>query len=231
MNTVLTFLRDFSFASIIIRLLCSALAGGIIGVERGRHGRIAGMRTHILVCMGAAMTSLIGVFVVEVIEIGMDASRIAAQTISGIGFLGVGTILIKGRSNVIGLTTAAGLWACAAIGLAFGYGFFEGAIIALLISILANTILPKIEHRFKLNNVYVTVYVEIESVGSVQDTLSFLKNKFPIIETEVVPPKSGLPGNVGIETVLYTKETHRQIEDIIDEISRYEKTLFATRGY
>ena len=92
-------------------------------MDRERKGRPAGMRTHILVCLGASMTTMSGFFVVHTLGIESDPLRISAQVISGIGFLGVGTILITGRMHVKGLTTAAGLWTTASIGIALGAGF------------------------------------------------------------------------------------------------------------
>ena len=130
MEAFFDYLRELNMASISARLVLSVILGGLIGMERGRRGRAAGLRTHILVCLGAAMASLLGVFITKELEISSDAGRIAAQVISGIGFLGAGTIVIKGRFRVSGLTTAAGLWATASIGLALGYAFFEGALIA-----------------------------------------------------------------------------------------------------
>ena len=131
MEAVLAYLREFNIVTILIRLVLAVVCGGIIGLERGRQRRAAGLRTHILVCLGAALTATVGFFAREVLEISSsDPLRISAQVISGIGFLGVGTILIKGRFQITGLTTAAGLWVTAAIGIALGAGFIEGALIA-----------------------------------------------------------------------------------------------------
>ena len=107
MQKIIEYLIDFNALSITVRLILALLLGGLIGMERGRHGRAAGMRTHVLVCIGACMTALVGLFMSDV----ADSTRIAAQVISGIGFLGAGTIMIRNQSVITGLTTAAGLWA------------------------------------------------------------------------------------------------------------------------
>ena len=107
----------------VLKVGLAIVIGGIIGMERRKQGRAAGMRTHILVCLGATLTSMTGVYAYTTLGFTGDPLRVAAQVISGIGFLGVGTILIKGRFQITGLTTAAGLWCGAAIGIALGIGF------------------------------------------------------------------------------------------------------------
>ncbi|HEY0180876.1 MAG TPA: MgtC/SapB family protein [Dokdonella sp.] len=138
---------------IALRLLVAALLGAIIGYNRGRLEWTAGLRTHMLVCVGAALAIIVSAFgfqdVLNVPHVVLDPSRIAAQVVSGVGFLGAGTILFLERERVIrGLTTAAGLWAVASIGLAAGSGLFAAAFIttALLWVILA--VLKPIERRF-----------------------------------------------------------------------------------
>ena len=111
---------QFNDVSVVIRLFAAAIMGGIIGSERGRHGRAAGVRTHILVCVGAATTSLTSLFLNNILGSQGDLARLSAQVISGIGFLGAGTILIRNSTVITGLTSAAGMWATAATGIAIG---------------------------------------------------------------------------------------------------------------
>jgi len=126
MSEILEMLKDLNAASVTVRFLLSVLFAGFIGIERqGKHSP-AGMRTHILVCVGSTMTMLLGQYLF--ITYGMDPSRIGAQVVSGVGFLGVGTIMLNG-GHVRGITTAAGLWASACMGLAIGAGFYTGALI------------------------------------------------------------------------------------------------------
>ena len=104
------FSGELSIAAVLFRFFISFLLSGIIGFERSRHGRPAGLRTHIIVCLGSTMTALIGQYTCLVMGFSSDPMRVSAQVISGIGFLGAGTILIRGRNHVTGLTTAAGIY-------------------------------------------------------------------------------------------------------------------------
>ena len=130
LSSALEYLRGANLAATAFRLFLAMLFGGIIGLERGRRRRPAGFRTHILVCMGAALAMNISQYVAVTLGQTTDVSRLGAQVINGIGFLGAGTILVTGRQQVKGLTTAAGLWASACTGLAVGAGFYECVLIA-----------------------------------------------------------------------------------------------------
>lgn len=119
-------LLEPTLLTLVIRTLLAIICAGVIGFERDAHGSAAGLRTHILVCFGAMIAMCTGVFTAA--HFSGDASRIGAQVVSGIGFLGAGTIMVN-RGHIKGLTTAAGLWASACIGLALGTGFYEAAIV------------------------------------------------------------------------------------------------------
>lgn len=129
---------------LIIRLLASAIVGGIIGIEREAHNRPAGFRTHILVTMGAALIMLVSTQGFPGVEGKFDPSRIAAQVVSGVGFLGAGTIVITGN-EIKGLTTAASLWVCAGVGLAIGGGYYLGGLVTAVIVFISLSLLSKIE--------------------------------------------------------------------------------------
>ena len=156
-------LRELNIWTMMIRLFLAAILGGIIGLERGKQRRAAGLRTHILVCVGSALTVMVGFFAKDILGVATsDPLRVSAQVISGIGFLGAGTIMIKGRFQIVGLTTAAGLWVTAAIGLASGVGFYEGALAAFTISLFTIMILSKFERHINNNRSNYGVYVEIK---------------------------------------------------------------------
>ena len=114
--------------TICVRILAAIICGGILGLERERKKHAAGFRTYILVCLGSAVVMMLNDFLT--IKSGSDAARLGAQVISGIGFLGAGTILITSKNRIKGLTTAAGLWTSACTGLAIGAGFYTLAFIA-----------------------------------------------------------------------------------------------------
>ena len=125
----LAILDDLNIVSITLRLLMAVICGGLIGIERGRNGQAAGCRTHMLVCLASALVMMTNVFVIEHYSPNADPTRIGAQVVSGIGFLGAGTIIVTSKNQIRGLTTAAGLWASACMGLAIGIGFYKLAII------------------------------------------------------------------------------------------------------
>ena len=225
----IAYMREFNVVTVLARIFLACLAGGILGAERGKHGRVAGMRTHILVCVGAALTILIGLYVVGELGIGQDATRIAAQTISGIGFLGVGTIMVRGKSQVVGLTTAAGLWAASAIGLSFGAGFYEGGFLGTLVAILVNMLLPKIEYRYKLSRVSYVFYVEIASVYDVQTFVDHLEKTYPIQEVEITKPNSGHSSHVGVNIIVFARQTQLSEEEILEGLSALKETVFAIK--
>ena len=139
---------------IAIRLLLAAALGAVIGYDRERHTWAAGLRTHMLVCLGSALVMVVSAYAFSDIlgqypRVVLDPSRIAAQVVSGIGFLGAGTIMFMQRENVVrGLTTAAGLWTVAAIGLAVGGGMYVAAVIATAVAWVILAALKPLERRF-----------------------------------------------------------------------------------
>ena len=172
----LNFLRsdNLDFLSVFVRLMLAVLCGGLIGLERERKRRPAGFRTHILICLGAAMTTLTSQYIVLELHLFTDLARLGAQVIAGIGFIGAGTIIVTKRRQVKGLTTAAGLWAAAIVGLCCGAGFFEGAIYASLLILVAELLFAKLEYllisRSKSFNVYVE-YTDSEVLPVIVDTI------------------------------------------------------------
>ena len=225
MNEIIAFLRDFNIWTVLIRLTLCVLVGGIIGVERGRQGRAAGMRTHILVCMGAALVTMMGFYITQELKLDGDPMRIAAQVVSGIGFLGVGTIMLKGRFQITGLTTAAGLWCAATIGLALGAGFYEGALGVFIFTIATVSFLHKLEYKFIKRYRRFGIYVEITSDKLVRTTIDEISKMFNITDIQVTLPRSGTSGNVGIEINVHTrKETPEQVST---DIEKLDQVIFA----
>lgn len=207
-------LRGASLAALVIKLLLAVILGGSIGLERGRKRRPAGFRTHILVCMGATMAMCISRYCIETLGITVDVSRLGAQVINGIGFLGAGTIIVTRRQEVKGLTTAAGLWACACMGLAVGAGFFECAIIAFAAIILSTTLLDKIEKMItsRSRNMNINVMVtETAVVASVHEVLHSMNIRIYDSEITNVRELANESPNVVIETQLSRRRPHVEI--------------------
>jgi putative Mg2+ transporter-C (MgtC) family protein len=192
-------LNTFNPLSSLVRLLLAAICGGLVGMERGRHGRAAGLRTHSLVCLGAALAAQVGFFATETLGYASDPLRVGAQVISGIGFLGVGTILIKGRFQITGLTTAACVWATATIGLALGVGFYEGAFLGFAASFLTITILHRLEYKLGKQQLRYGIYVEINTQNEIRTAINLLEKEYGASGVQVTTARSGLVGNVGIE--------------------------------
>ncbi len=199
------------YIDVVIRIVVSALMGGLIGSERGRHGRAAGLRTHILVCIGATMTSLTSLYLSEVLGYTGDIARISAQVISGIGFLGAGTIMIRNNSVITGLTTAAGMWATAAIGIAVGYGFYLGAGISTLVCIFSVTILSRLEAPQKNT---VTFYIELSDIRATADVAEIIKeDRKNLISYDIIPAKSCITNNLGIVCTVSNQKTYEMIKE------------------
>lgn len=164
--------RELTLLSVVLRLLAAVLIGGLIGFERGLKNRPAGLRTYMLVCIGACMVMITNQYVFQVYEAG-DLVRMGAQVISGIGFLGAGTIVVTTHNRIKGLTTAAGLWAAACVGLAIGIGFYEVAIIGTLAIVLVLTLLHLWDTHMRRHTRSAEIYVELEPQVTMGE---FLKN-------------------------------------------------------
>ncbi|MFV0342474.1 MAG: MgtC/SapB family protein [Anaerocolumna sp.] len=208
MLVILQELREINILSIIVRLTLAILCGGIIGYDRGKKRRPAGIRTHILVCIGAALVMTTNQYVVEVMHYSADPTRLGAQVISGIGFLGAGTILITGKQQVKGLTTAAGLWASACMGLAIGIGFYEGAIIGCIFIFASITILHRFDAFVMSKTKLMELFVELTSVKAISTVLAVIKgSEMSIVNVELT--KTGnAEDTVGIFITIKQKGRH-----------------------
>ena len=168
-------LRDVTLASVTVRMLLAVLCGGIIGLERAYKRRPAGFRTHILICLGAAITTLTSQYLYLNLHYYTDMARLGAQVVAGIGFIGAGTIVVPRQQRVKGLTTAAGLWASAIIGLAIGGGFYEGGILATGFIMLAEQVFSRLEYRVLEHVPEINVYMEYEDKTCLDDVLQLYR--------------------------------------------------------
>ena len=153
--------RELTVTEIILRVLISVVIGGLIGLERGMKNRPAGLRTYMLVCVGACVVMLTNQYTYQVYQVG-DPVRMGAQVISGIGFLGAGTIIVTSRNQIKGLTTAAGLWTAGGIGLAIGIGLYEVAIAASAAVFIILTVLHQLDFRVRKKAHILEAYVELD---------------------------------------------------------------------
>ena len=164
-------LRDVTLLSVAVRMLLAVLCGGAIGIEREYKRRPAGFRTHILICLGAAMTTLTSQYLYLNMRYDTDMARLGAQVVAGVGFIGAGAIIVTRRQRVKGLTTAAGLWTAAIIGLALGGGFYEGGIFATVLILMAELFFSRLEYRMLENAPEINLYMEYTDRACLENVL------------------------------------------------------------
>ena len=208
-----------------IKMLLALLCGGVLGVERGRKKRPAGFRTYMLVCLGATLAMMINDFVWLKYGTG-DPTRLGAQVISGIGFLGAGTIITTGHNRVKGLTTAAGLWAAACIGLAIGVGYYEGAIIGTTMIVVIMVLLQSFDRRISFSRKMLFLYVELENVSAIKRIKEYTnKRNIEIIdiETEMSHGLANFKASSMITLNISGRNTH---EEVIMEITHIKGVIY-----
>ena len=224
-------LVELSIWDTLLRVSVAAVCGGIIGLERGRKHRPAGFRTHMIVCMGAALTMVLSTYLAAMLSgvwsVGLtdatrtDVSRFGAQVINGIGFLGAGTIIVTGRQQIKGMTTAAGLWASACMGLAIGAGFYAAALIGCFLIVTTIISFSKLEQWILSHSRNVTIYVEFEHTDDIASIISNLKAKdIRIFDVEITKAKnseSKFP-NAIISLQIPKKMPHTDIFSSVTEI-------------
>ena len=233
MLTQLDFLREMTFTSVAFRLLLAMFFGGMLGIERQTKRRPAGFRTYMLVCLGATLTMLLGQYeytqlvtswagLASQIGAKIDVSRFGAQVINGIGFLGAGTIMVNGRKEVKGLTTAAGLWASACMGLAIGAGFYECVILGFAMIIAVARLLPRIESVVLERARNMNLYVEFRNLDHMGEIITAIKElDIQIYEVNIQKAreeKSKNPGAV-FSLRLGGKQPHTQV---ISKLSEFD---------
>lgn len=191
------YFRELNFASVVLRILCAMAVGGIVGLDRERKGRAAGFRTYMLVALGAALTVMLGQYLSvmmetawadKAVQLGLktDVVRFGAQVINGVGFLGAGTIIVTGRQQVKGLTTAAGLWASACLGLAIGAGFYECVFIGFVLILVSMKLLPKIEDFVTSKALNMNIYISMDSVECLGNIINcFKESNFRILDADI----------------------------------------------
>lgn len=220
--------------SVLLRLSLSMLVGGYLGLERERKGRPAGFRTYMFVCLGATLTVLISQYECMMLntfwiprlhnqELKVDVSRIGAQVVNGIGFLGAGTIIVNARQEVKGLTTAAGLWASGGMGLALGAGFYECAIIGFLLIFFSTRFLENFESHLIRQGTNINVYLEFEHIENLKSIVQRLKQKNIRIYQVELDRSHGESDMGNMKAVLFLHLQHREDHtQILSELSDLE---------
>lgn len=225
-GSIADLISGWSTLSVFCRLLLATLTGIAIGAERERHNKDAGMKTHVLVCVGAALCMIVSQYMAEH-GMNLDTSRIGSSVVSGVGFLGVGTIIVTGTHEVRGLTTAAGLWACACIGLAAGAGYLMGVLIALGFVLFTFVILRRIDARANLANREFYLYAELDSNRNVKHLLHRMREMGANYDNLRVS-KSGVEGDGPILTLRVKVDKSSELErvGVVEQIDNLDYVYY-----
>ncbi len=224
-QNVLSYIEEVNALSTFIRLSLAMVCGGILGMERGKKNRPAGFRTYMLVCVGATLVMLTNQYICDAYNTG-DPARLGAQVISGIGFLGAGTIIVTGRNRVKGLTTAAGLWADACVGLALGIGFYSGALIGCTLILLVMSVLHRLDSRMMADTRVLDLYMEFQKMADLGVFMSYIKEHGMKI-TEIEMTKSNNVEDIGVAVLVTLKlEKKRPHTEIIQLLSMAGGVLY-----
>ncbi len=167
-STILDFLEGPTDVAVSIRLVIATLFGSLIGWERVVKRHSAGIKTFALVSLGSAIATALNIFLAMEPGLNADVSRIPAGVVSGIGFLGAGTILVTGRQQIKGLTTAASLWVTACMGMAIGGGYMIVGIASFIMIMIANMVLMNLSKVVEEYSKYISIYIEVEKNGGVK---------------------------------------------------------------
>lgn len=203
-------------AEIILKLTLAVLCGGVLGLERELKKRPAGFRTYILVCIGSALVVMINTYILELYQVG-DPARMPAQVVSGIGFLGAGTIITTQHNRITGLTTAAGLWAAAGIGMALGIGFYIGALVGTALIFFTLSVMSATESRILTFSKYVVLYMEFEKMISLKNLLGVLK-QYNIHLIDFEPEGISSERNAAFAAVVTLKVPSKKVHVSLPEI-------------
>lgn len=212
-------LREVTLIAVVIRIIASVFIGGLIGLERELKNRPAGLRTYMVVCLGSCLVMLTNQYICQVMGAG-DPVRMGAQVVSGIGFLGAGTIIVTRRSQIKGLTTAAGLWTTACTGLAIGVGFYEAAVLGGLAAVLVMTVMQYIDRKVQRKSKSLELYIELGNACSLGDFLRALRSQN--IEVQDIQREQDVENEKNIRAyIAFLKlKKRQQYLEILEEINK-----------
>lgn len=218
-------LREITYLSIVMRIVAAFMLGGVMGWEREVKNRAAGLRTYMLVCVGSCMIMLTNQYIYQLLGVG-DPVRMGAQVVSGIGFLGAGTIMITQHNKITGLTTAAGLWASAAIGLALGIGFYEAAIVGAVLIIVILTLVHGMDTLIHRKVRQLTFYAEVDVKVSIGKLSRSIRDVGAEIESIQIDRDYSVDGSVRALVIMIRplKKTNRQ--DMLIELQDIDGLIY-----
>lgn len=225
-ENVVMILGDFAawnIQNIIIRVVVAAVLGGIIGLDRGMKHRGAGTKTIMVVCLGATLVMLTEQYIQINFPGLANMNRLAAQVISGVGFIGVGTIIIS-KHRVRGLTTAATLWASACVGLAVGIGFIEGGILITVMMLVSLHVLPFVERFATRHSRYCNVFMDVEKSRDLHIVIQDLKEAGIVIDSMEMSESRDAGEEISVHMVLYVKKSMERTA-IYDILMKSDKVV------
>lgn len=213
-------IREVTLIQAALRIFLAALFGGLLGLDRGMKNRPAGLRTFMLVCMGAAIVMITNQYVYQAFHTG-DPARLGAQVISGIGFIGAGTIIVTAKNQIKGLTTAAGLWACACIGLAIGIGLYEVALIGTVCIYLVLALLHELDYKMRKLTRQIDIYCELSKGTTMRQLIEYTREQhFRILDMQLQTEDSSGNGITALTITLKASGPHRCNHNTIMERMR-----------
>lgn len=218
-------LREVTYLAVVLRIVAAALLGGLIGLERGLKNRAAGLRTYMLVCVGACLVMLTNQYIYQSTATG-DPVRMGAQVVSGIGFLGAGTIIVTRRNQIKGLTTAAGLWSAAGVGLALGIGFYEAAVLGALAIFTVMTLLQRMDNRMHSKTKRMDIYFELSDEVGLGGFLREIRNRN--MEVSDVQQEISIDRETGVRAYCATLKTEKRRNhlDLLADLQKIPGILY-----
>jgi putative Mg2+ transporter-C (MgtC) family protein len=221
LHDFLLFLQGTDHIAVAIRLVMATIFGGLVGWERIVTHHNAGIKTFALVSLGSAVATVLNIYLANLPEMGADVSRIPAGVVSGIGFLGAGTILVTGKKQIKGLSTAATLWVTACMGMAIGAGFLNAGILTFLLIVFANVVLLQISDRVENNSKYMSIYIEVPKNRGVNKLTNAINEQgFSIMSMEKSKEKPLQSSDAGliIDIALDKKRSHKELISMFNNL-------------
>ncbi len=216
---------EMNIFSIVSRLLLAAFIGGLIGAERSNKHHSAGLRTNILVCLGSCVAMIVN----QYLGLNSDPARLGAAVLTGIGFIGAGAIMVTGRNQIMGLTTAAALWGAGALGLAVGCGFYSVAIVAALIYIISLIFLPKFEAKLKKRSRGYDLHIELYSRPDLKKLIEYIRTLNISIKAVSYDPAYANTGLSCYSLSVFAKGNENEFyrcDELVNELTKLEYVHF-----
>ena len=220
-NSLVDYLQGMNEIAVILRLVLATVCGSLIGLERVVRRHSAGIRTFSLVSLGSAVATALNLYLAAIPGFDADVSRIPAGVVSGIGFLGAGTIIVTGRNQIKGLTTAASLWVASCMGMAFGAGYITVGLACFVLVMLANLVLVRATQQIEENSRYISMYIEVEETNGIKR----LRKKFADMGYQITSinktKDKTLSGNdtaLMVELDFGAKHSHQKLFDELNNL-------------